>query len=264
MSKLQLQTILTALLAACILASTAACTFLEQNPQIEQQGKALAETALANAPTLAANAIDLAQTGVAVAPTYAATAQSLAGTAVAIAPTVALNAKDIGATAIVVAQQIGSSQNLSTESLNLAVQSIQSRLQQVQVDQNGNLAVTLTAADLTAALQRNELDNNLDARYQNLNVSIGDGLIIVTGDLTRPVNTTFAVIFQPFAANGQLQLNIVEATVGQIQLPEGLVNNIEARLNRTLASSLNYIPFNVAVTGVQANNGVLILTGTRQ
>ena len=263
MSKPQLQTILIAFFAACILSLTVACSFLENNPQIEEQGKSLAETALANAPTLAANAIDLAQTGVAVAPTLALTARSMAGTTVAVAPTVAINAQQVGATAVAVAQQLGESQNINQETLNLAFQSLQARLQQIQVDPNGNLSITFTEADLTAAIQRNEVVNE-DARYQNLAVSIRDGLIVVTGDLTRPVNATFAVVFQPYATAGQLQLNIVEATIGQIQIPAGLVDSIEARLNRTLANSLSAIPFNVAITGVQASNGVLILVGSRQ
>ncbi|MGB1251925.1 MAG: LmeA family phospholipid-binding protein [Candidatus Promineifilaceae bacterium] len=263
MSKPQLQPFLTAFFVACILLLSVACSFLEENPQIEAQGRSLAETALANAPTLAANAIDLAQTGVAAAPTLALTAQSLAGTAIAIAPTVALNAKEIGGTAVAFAQQVGSSQDMSQETLNIAFQSIQSRMQQMQVDQNGNLAITFTEADLTAAIQRNEIQNE-DARYQNLVVSIRDGLIVVTGDLTRPVNATFAVVFQPYAAEGKLQLNIVEATIGQFQVPAGLVESIEARLNRTLANSLGYLPFNIVITDARANNGVLVLTGSRQ
>ena len=51
---------------------------------------------------------------------------------------------------------------------------------------------------------------------------------------------------------------------GQIQIPAGLVDGIETRLNRTLANSLNYIPFSVSVNHVQASNGVLIITGSRQ
>ncbi len=205
----------------------------------------------------------VAGTAIAVAPTYAATARARAATAIAAAPTTIVNAQSAAATAAANAQVVAT--RAAEEGTNLldTGRSLQELLGQVQPDANGNVQFTITEAQLTNALRRDEIDTG-DARLDGLNATLEDGQIVVTGEVIRPIRAPFAIILIPYVTpDGTLQLAANSATVGQIELPDTITRLAVNRLNGTLLTALSYVPGSYRFTNVEVTDGFLTVTATR-
>lgn len=206
----------------------------------------------------------LAGTAIAVAPTYAATARSQAATAIANAPTTIVNAQSAAATAAVNARAVATRAAVEGTNLLETGRSLRDVLGQIQPDANGNVQFTLTEAQLTNALRRDEIDTG-DAQLERLTATLSDGRIIVTGEINRPIRAPFAIILIPYVTpDGTLQIAANSATVGQIELPDTITRLAINRLNGTLLTALSYIPGSYRFTNVQVTDGFLTITATRR
>ena len=222
-----------------------ACSQLSESDQARlnqaaEQGKSIAQTAAADAPS------------------YAATARSAAATAIVAAPTVAIDAQVAAATAVVNAQMLATQASASGGSLLILADRLRTRVAGLVPDEQGNVTITITEAELTGAITRDEIQE--EANFENLAASFGDGAILVTADVTRPIATNVAVVFIPYAQDGQLRLAISEASIGEIRLPEPVVARVEGRLNRTLQSTIDILPVSVDVAEVVVRDDLLTIT----
>jgi hypothetical protein len=224
--------------------------------QLSEQNRDRLEEMRARGETLAGTAISSA-------PSYAATARSAAATAIAVAPTAIVNAQSAAATAAANAQAVATRAALEGTNLLEAGQSLREILGQVQPDGNGNVQFTISEAQLTNALRRDEIETG-DARLENLNATLADGQIVVTGEVVRPIRAPFAIVLVPYVTpDGTLQIAATSATVGQIELPDTITRLAVNRVNRTLLTTLSYIPGSYRFTNVQVTDGFLIVTATR-
>lgn len=223
---------------------------------------ALGDAERQRAATLAAQGQAAAATALAGAPTLLATAQSAAATALAGAPTTIAGSQGAIATLAVQARAAATRVAQAGSGLTDGAADLRGRLAQVQPDANGNVTLTIGEAELTSLLRRDEAA--ADARVQNLAVTMGDGLIIITGDLTRPVVAPLAAVFQPYVSDGRLMLTVSEITIGTVALPAGVIAYVDARLNNTLNGALQALPGDLLVTNVQVTGGALVISGRLQ
>ena len=227
-----------------ILAATACSQLADMDRdrlnEVAEQGQAIAQTVAADAPS------------------FAATARSAAATAIVAAPTVAIDAQTAAATAVVNAQLLATQASASGGSLLILADRLQTRVAGLVPDEQGNIALTITEAELTGAITRDEIQE--DASFENLAASFGDGVILITGDVTRPVSTNFAVVFIPYAQDGQLRFAIREASIGDIRLPEPVIARVEGRLNRTLQSTIEVLPVSVDVAEVIVRDDLMTIS----
>lgn len=205
-----------------------------------------------------------AGTAIAAAPTIAATARSRAATAIAAAPTTVVNAQAAAATAAVNAQAVATRAAVEGTNLIDTGRSLQEFLQNIQPDENGNVQFTITEAQLTNALRRDEIDTG-DAQLDGLNATLRDGEIVISGEINRPIRAPFAITLIPYVTpDGMLQVAANSATVGEIELPDTITRLVINRLNGTLLTALSYIPGSYRLVDVQVTDGFLTIIAARQ
>ncbi len=242
------QTITLLIVILATMFSTIACDRLSQSEreriqQLADQGSAFAGTVAANAPE------------------YAATAQAAASTAIAVAPTVVVDAQAAAATVSVNAKVLAEQANSTGESLFILADRLTTRVASLQPDANGDVSIVLNEAELSGLVIRDE--ENSDRRFSDLAVTFEEGLILLTGNVTRPVEAPFAAKFIPYAEEGVLKLAISESSVGAISLPRIIITRAEVRINKSLTTLVGLVPGDVQVTSVAVTPGVMTITANR-
>ena len=226
---------------------TVACNSLssserERINQLADQGESFAATVAANAPE------------------YAATAQAMASTAIAAAPTVVIDAQAAAATVASNAQLLSEQANVAGDSLLIIADRMNTRIARLQPDANGNIVFVINEAELTGAIVKEEIKT--DQRFQDVAVTFDDGSILLTGNVTRPLEAPFAIVFLPYVEDGTLKLAINESSIGAIRLPRLVITRAESRINRTLTTLLDLIPGEVDITAVAVTAGAMTITAT--
>ena len=142
----------------------------------------------------------------------------------------------------------------------------------VDVDGN-NVTLTVTEAELNAAVLLNQQEavaTGENPPVTNLQVRFTNGTVIFNGQLTAPVEGQLQAVFQPLlvdlVSNGtvidrELRFELINATVGTVQVPNYVVNLLEARLNGTLVAALGTLPENVVLDEVVVGEGIMTIRG---
>ncbi len=204
----------------------------------------------------------LASTLVANAPSYAATAKSVASTAIAAAPTIAVNAQSAAATVSSNSQAVATLASQHGGEVVSLASNMRSNVQALQPDANGNIVISVSAAELTGSVILDTAAGTV--RMDNLAATIANGRILLTGDMLEPLSSPFAVSFFPYVEDGQVKLVIEQATIGRIPVPANLIDPIEQQLNQTIVQTITKLPANVRVIAIDANNGYLTITAQQQ
>jgi hypothetical protein len=236
------QSIRFCLLLLTLLLSVACSTLVENVPDREQIGE------------LADRSRDALATARAAQPTVQAaiaTARVQIGTAAVQAEAIATQVAAGGTSALATIQALGT-----------PVTTLRDRLAQLQPNADGSLTITITEAELTAALTWDEPAE--DDRLRNVRARIAEGMLVISADVVDPVTAPASIRFEPVIEDSALQLHIIDARLGSVPLPTALLNASENRLNRTLLTAINLIPGENIFTQVSAENGVLVLFGYRQ
>ena len=131
----------------------------------------------------------------------------------------------------------------------------------VQPDGSGNISVTITDDQLNAAVAAGQSTGQGSGQIQNVLFTFVPGAIIMTGDVTQPVQAALSVTFTPYVNNGVLQFDITQATLGNFQVPPATLNQAEATLNSTLGTAVTQLPANVTLQSVTVGDGVMTFTG---
>ena len=195
-----------------------------------------------------------------------ATAQVLGATAVVQGRTGAATAQVLGATAVVEARLLATRMSEGGESAWATVQawgtptvSLKQRLAGLIPNDDGGIQLYITEAELTSALTWDR--PNDDGRLQNLHATIRDGNINLIGEVTSPVQATATIVFQPYLQAGSLQMKVVAGSLGNIPLPQAVLQSAENRINSALLTAIKLIPGQAQWTDVTATNGTLTLLG---
>jgi hypothetical protein len=142
----------------------------------------------------------------------------------------------------------------------------------VDVDGN-NITLTVTEAELNAAVllsQQEAIASGENPSVTNLQVRFTSGTVIFTGQITQPVEGQMQAVFEPLLVdmmvNGELigrelRFELLNATVGTVQVPAYVINLLEARLNSTLVAALGSLPENVVLDEVTVGEGVMTIRG---
>ncbi len=232
---------LATLLGGCSSLSDADVTRLRN---VVEQGQTVAGTAAANAPS------------------YLATSQAYAATAVVVAPTVVVDAKSAAETIASHAPAVATTASQSGVAISAVAQQLQTRLSTMLPDEQGYMRFAVSEAEISALLlSQSAADEN--ARFENLNISFGDGGILMSGELTSPVQVPFAITFVPYVDDGKLQLSIREARVGVIEVPNLVLDLALGRLNRTMGYLIAFVPGDVEVVAVDIVNGEMVVVAHR-
>lgn len=122
-------------------------------------------------------------------------------------------------------------------------------------------SLSITEAQATS-MANQELQSMGESGVQNLQIYLRDGQIQVFGDVNRDglvLPVSFAA--RVYAAQGSLAYEIVDASIGPFPIPQGLIDDLEAQLDRIILAQLSPTTSNVVIETINIQNGVMTITG---
>lgn len=236
------------LLLLLIISLLAACNSSATSPLAQVTVPAIVSD---QAEALATQAASVAATAAVGATAVAASEQSDSVVATAVA-----QGETIAATAQSAADQIP----------GLDINALRERFSSVQPDENGNVSVTITDAELNQAIQASQAaaaQAGATLQIQNAQATFTGGNIVLAGKVTEPIVADLNVTFRPYVAGATLQFEVVSATVGGIAVPAPLLQSAEATLNSTLGEAINSLPAQVVLQDVIMGEGTMTVVGSQ-
>lgn len=194
----------------------------------------------------------------------AATAQVLSGQvatqAVPAAETVTAGVETV-ATAIPTLETVATQIIVPTlDPAGYTMADLEATFSSVQPDGNGNVSVSITDDQLTSAVAAAQSTGQGAGQIQNVVFTFSNGTILMTGDVTQPIQAQLSVIFSPYVVNGVLQFDITQASLGNIQVPASMLTQAETTLNSSLGNAAAQLPANVTLQSVIVTDGVMTFT----
>jgi hypothetical protein len=202
----------------------------------------------------AANSNEQTQAALATAVVVKEQAQQAAATAAVMAATAAVQSE--GALATVQA----------TDFQLPDLTALQQQAATLMPDENGNVTLTVQDDQLTQLIQAQAAQAAADGTavpVQQPTVEFADGLIFFRSQVTTPVVAELSVSFQPVVTESSLRFEVVNASIGSINVPPALLQSAEDSLNNTLGAAMMHLPANISLQGVTISDGTLSVTAHR-
>ena len=130
----------------------------------------------------------------------------------------------------------------------------------VQPDGSGSVSVTMTDDQLNSAVAAAQSTGQGAGQIQNVLFTFVSGAIVMSGDVTQPIQARLTVTFSPYVVNGVLQFDITQASLGNIQVPPATLTQAETTLNSSLGNAASQLPANVTLQSVIVTDGVMTFT----
>ena len=190
-----------------------------------------------------------AQSAVATAAVVGEQAQQAAATAAVVAATVAAQGQDVVAT-------------VQASDFELPdVQALREQVAALRPDENGNISFTIGDEQLTQIIQTHQATAPAGdvPQVQNLTVEFTNGTILLSGNVTEPIQAQLTISFWPVVEDGLLHFQVASATMGSITVPPVLLQTVEASLNNTLGQALSNLPASVTLQAITVSEGSLTI-----
>jgi hypothetical protein len=140
---------------------------------------------------------------------------------------------------------------------------LRERLAAIQPDAAGVYNVTVMEAEINQALlakQRADQEAGVTSNFQNAAVRLTNGQFVFSGDVQQPVAAQLVVSLRPSVVNGVLNLQVTQASLGNVQVPEFLLQTVQGQLNSSLGAILNGLPENLRLETVVVHEGSMTIT----
>lgn len=170
-------------------------------------------------------------------------------------------------TAVALATQEGSTaiETLQAGGANIDLGALGEKFSNIEPDENGNFTITITDTELNEALQlaeESQAASGSSPVSQPVILFTG-GNIVVMGNVTQPIEAQLTVSFKPSVIDGELQFEVVSATLGTLNVPAAVLSSAESTLNSTLGQALNAVPSNLTLQSIEMGEGTMTVSGTR-
>ncbi|RMG95739.1 MAG: hypothetical protein D6706_11405 [Chloroflexi bacterium] len=148
---------------------------------------------------------------------------------------------------------------------NIDLNALQQTFAAALPDQNGNIIITITDAQLNEAMRLRQAqaaaESGTTPLIQNPEVTFTDGLVIFTGQVSQPVTAQLTITFRPFVTDGVLQFEVISASLGSINVPPALLGTAESTINATLNEAMSYATMAIALESVIVSDNTMTITG---
>lgn len=146
------------------------------------------------------------------------------------------------------------SQSESIESLAATVEA--------QLSNPGPFTVVFSEQQLTDAFT-DALTQERDYGFTEPKIELRDGQILLTGKMDlNLVSAAANITLEPSVNDGQLQIAIKSATVGGVPLPDNVQSEISEQANKLITKILTVKTPNLRLESVQAQDGLLTISGS--
>ncbi|MBN1372926.1 MAG: hypothetical protein JW987_13395 [Anaerolineaceae bacterium] len=142
-------------------------------------------------------------------------------------------------------------------------QALEDQLATAAADLEAGNLVTLTITDtqLTSYFAR-QLGQQSDVAFLNPQVRLTNGNIEMSGDITIEKLTAQAtVVFSAYVANGRLTVEVQDAKLGALPLPDRVITQINDTMNTNMQDLTSVDGRRLDVQSVTIGEGVMTLTG---
>jgi hypothetical protein len=214
-----------------------------------------AENAQAGFETVQAAAQNAEAYATQAAPTIQALATQASLYATQSAPTLeamATNIKDTSADAKATLQAAGIDRDY-----------LLNKARSLKPDENGDVTITITEVELNLVLQAHLLfaeENGEDPVLQATTAKLTNGVIVISGQVERPVSGLLTIVFQPLVINNEIQMNLISATLSGNPVPEIVRAQADSTLDSTFNGTVNQLPGSVVVKQVFIGEGYMTIT----
>ena len=133
-------------------------------------------------------------------------------------------------------------------------------------DAEGNINLVLTETELNLLLNARLLfanNNEEETPLQGITARLTGGAILLSGQLTTPVQGQLAMLMQPYVADGEIHLTIVSATLDGQPVPQAVLDRAQSSLDSALNSGTVGLPAGYNVTAIVVNEGSLTITARK-
>lgn len=124
----------------------------------------------------------------------------------------------------------------------------------------GTAEITVTDDELNQAIavgQAAKAQTGTPSLMQNPQVVFTGGYIVLSGTIAEPVSGQLTVSFAPYVADGTLQFDVVEASIGQFRVPPVALQTAESTLNSTLGEAMSQLPEGVGLQSIVMGEGTM-------
>jgi len=134
-----------------------------------------------------------------------------------------------------------------------------------QVAAGGPITLEFTEQQLTSAAAL-ELQNQSDYDVRDIQVGLRDGLIHISGQVNQsgfdlPLKVSMRVTPN---AQGRLEAEIVDATIGPLPLPDALTSELTQQFNRVMRAELNSNGRDIIVDNISIADGKMTILAHAQ
>ena len=142
---------------------------------------------------------------------------------------------------------------------------LQDKIADAQPDENGNITITVTDDEINQAVEIREISggSDLPATFRDPSVAFTGGNVILTGQMTQPLQAELVAEFQPLIVDGQVQVELQRATVQGLPVPTQALAPVEQNLNNALREMTATLPQNYVVQEINMGEGTMTIIAVR-
>lgn len=133
---------------------------------------------------------------------------------------------------------------------------------------DGPFSITFTEAELTSALasaiEQQEADTGEPIPVQDPRVVLADGQINVYATIALDVATASGLIVASptIGPDGLVSIDIVSAEFGPLDLDPQMLDDLAARVERSINEPIQASPFDIQLSGIDISSGQMTVSGT--
>jgi len=126
------------------------------------------------------------------------------------------------------------------------------------IDENGNISVSITDEQANELLAAQSTQSTETSQIENAEVAFTTAGIVFTGVVS---GQDLYVLFWPYIENGTIQVDVVEATLGGMDVPAALLDEAETAVNENLSTAMGSVDA-ITLQSILVTDGLLTVTGS--
>lgn len=145
--------------------------------------------------------------------------------------------------------------------VDLRPEILEQKLENVEPDENGIYEVTFSESEVNEMLLIRRADTPPEEAedLQNFLIRFEEGEVLLDSDLGPPFDDVLVARFTPTAADGAIQVDLREASIGPLDVPVQFLNGLENVMNGLMATMINSLPTENTLEAVEVDEGSLTL-----
>lgn len=154
-------------------------------------------------------------------------------------------------------------QNTGINNLEIDLQTeiLDEKLENVEPDESGIYEVTFSESEVNEmiVIRRADAPEGEEEDRQNFFVRFEEDEVVLDSDLGPPFDDLLVARFRPMAADGAMQVDLREASIGPLDVPVQFLNGLEGLMNGLMETLINSLPTANTLEAVEVDDGSLTL-----